>query len=179
MELIRLEDPGLQEFKEAWQIYVDSFPSDERRALELQKEAIKNKKYNFSAAINDGVLVAIIAYWNIGGFLFLEHFAVIQDMRGKGIGTELLKRHILANKQKVVLEVERPETEIAIKRIGFYERIGFRLNDFKYVQPPYGKDKNPVPMLLMTYPDKVFESGFLLIRGRLHTVVYGLEKPIL
>jgi len=140
-----MENSDSQEFKEAWKIYESSFPSDERRTLELQKELIKNKQYNFFIVTKDKVLVAIITDWNFGDFLFVEHLAVKEDLKGKGIGTKLLKEYLSKNKQKIVLEVERPETEIATKRIKFYEKIGFNLNDSDYIQPPYGKDKNPVP----------------------------------
>ena len=179
MEFIKLENWDSQEFREAWEIYESSFPSDERRTLELQKELIKNKQYNFFIVTKDNILVAIITDWNFGDFLFVEHLAVKKDLRGKRIGTELLEEYLSKNKQKIVLEVERPETKIATKRIEFYEKIGFKLNDFDYIQPPYGKGKNPVPLLLMTYPNKITGSEFSTIRKKLHIVVYRLEKPLL
>ncbi|HLC64567.1 MAG TPA: GNAT family N-acetyltransferase [Candidatus Nanoarchaeia archaeon] len=179
MEFIKLESSGSKEFREAWKIYESSFPSDEKRTLELQKELIKNKQYNFFIVIKDRVLVAIITDWNFEYFLFVDHFAIKEEFRGKGIGTGLLREYLSKNKQKIVLEVERPETEIATKRIKFYEKIGFKLNTFDYIQPPYGKDKNPVPMLLMTYPEKINKSEFSSIREKLHITVYGLEKPLL
>jgi len=179
MEIIKLINEDSQEFKEAWRIYESSFPSDERRTLDLQKELIENKQYNFFMVLKDKILVAIITDWNFKDFLFVEHLSVEKDLRGKGIGTELLKEYLSKNKQKIVLEVERPETNIAIKRIKFYEKIGFKLNDFDYIQPPYGKDKNPVPLFLMTYPKKITESEFSSIREKLHIVVYGLGKPLL
>ena len=179
MEFIKIENSDSQEFKDAWEIYESSFPSDERRTLKLQKELIKNNQYNFFIVTKNNVLVAIITDWNFEDFLFVEHLAVKEDLRGKGIGTELLKEYISKNKQKIVLEVERPETEIATKRIKFYEKIGFNLNDFDYIQPAYGKEKNPVPMLLMTYPEKITDSEFSTIREKLHIVVYELQKPLL
>ncbi|MBU1975243.1 MAG: GNAT family N-acetyltransferase [Nanoarchaeota archaeon] len=179
MEFIKLENSDLQEFKEAWEIYRSSFPDDERRTLELQRELIKSKQYNFFMVTKDEVLVAIISDWDFGDFLFVEHLAVKEGLRGKGIGIELLKEYLSKNKRKIILEVERPETEIATKRIKFYEKIGFKLNDFDYIQPYYGKGKNPVPMFLMTYPKKISESEFSTIREELHIIVYGLEKPLL
>ena len=179
MEFIKLENSDSAEFKEAWEIYESSFPSDERRTLDLQKELIKNKQYNFFIVLKDKILVAIITDWTFGDFLFVEHFAVKENLRGKGIGTELLKKYISKNKQKIVLEVERPDTELATKRIKFCDKNGFKLNNFDYIQPPYGKDKNPVPLFLMTYPEKINESEFSSIREKLHITVYRLEKPLL
>ena len=179
MEFIKLENSDSQEFEEAWEIYESSFPSDERRTLDSQKELIKNKQYNFFMVLKDKILVAIITEWKFEDFLCVEHLAVKKEMKGKGIGTELLKKYLSKNKQKIVLEVERPETEIATKRIKFYEKIGFKLNTFDYIQPAYGKDKNQVPMFLMTYPEEINESEFSSIREKLHITVYGLKKPIL
>lgn len=175
----KLKNSDSQEFKEAWNVYDSSFSSDEKRTLELQKELMKNKQYGFFIVTKDAMLVAIITEWNFGDFFFVEHFAVKEDFRRKGIGTELLKEYLSKNKQKVVLEVERPESDIATKRIRFYENVGFKLNSFDYIQPPYTKDKNPVPLLLMTYPANISQTEFSSIRQKLHIFVYGLEKPLL
>ena len=179
MNFKKIENSYSEEFKEAWKIYESSFPSDERRDLKSQQKLMKNKSYNFIIVLKNNILVAIITDWDFGNFLFVEHLAVKGDLRGKHIGTELLKEYLAKNKQKIILEVERPETEIAAKRIKFYEKIGFELNTFDYIQPPYGKDKSPVPMFLMTYPKKISGFEFSSIREKIHIVVYGLQKPLL
>ncbi len=179
MEFVRLENTDSCEFREAWKIYESSFPSDEKRTLDLQKGLIRNEKYNFFIALEDENLSGIITSWDFEGFSFIEHLAVRKDLREGGIGTLLLREYLSVNKQKVVLEVERPDTEIAARRIGFYERIGFKLNDFDYIQPSYGEGKNPVRMLLMSYLGKLNESEFSSIREIVHTTVYGLEEPLL
>jgi ribosomal protein S18 acetylase RimI-like enzyme len=174
MEFIKLENSDSHEFIEAWKIYESSFSSDERRTFDLQKKLIGNKHYTFFSVLKDKARVAIIAQWDFEDFLFIEHLAVKNDMRCKGIGAELLKEYLAKNKEKIVLEVERSDTEIASKRIKFYEKIGFKLNNFDYIQPLYGRDKNPVPMFLMTYPEKITDSEFTSIRKILRKVVYGL-----
>lgn len=78
----------------------------------------------------------------------------------------------------IVVEVERPNTDITQRRIEFYKKVGFKLNKYDYIQPPYGVGKNPVPMFLMTFPNKIKESEFILIRKKLHSDVYGLKEPI-
>ena len=65
------------------------------------------------------------------------------------------------------------------KIIKFYEQLGFKLNHFDYIQPSYGKDKKPVPLRLMSYPEMILKTEFYSIRNKLHTIVYGLEKPLL
>ncbi len=83
-----------------------------------------------------------------------------------------------ANK-KIVLETERPETDIARRRIRFYERLGFKLNRHNYTQPAYSPEKKPVPMFIMSHPKEITEQEFSAIREKLHKTVYGLEKPLI
>jgi len=176
MNFVKLEDYDSQEFKEAWKIYESSFPLDEKRTFEVQKKILRNNLYDFFAVKKNDTLVAIITVWRFQEFLFIEHLAVIDFLRGKGVGTDLLKEYLSKTNEKIVLEVELPNTETATKRINFYEKIGFKLNSFNYIQPPYGKEKNHVPMILMSYPQTITELEFILIRDKLHRFVYEYKK---
>ncbi len=178
MEFVKVNGVDFEGFDAVWDIYESSFPSDEIRTLDLQKDLFKNDKYSFFAVFKDGVLVGLITEWDFDDFLFVEHLAVREDLRGKGIGTELLKIYLSGKNKRVVLESDRPCDSISIRRIRFYERVGFKLNLFDYIQPSYGEGKNPVPMFLMTFPDEISESDFFYIRDKLHRIVYGLDKPI-
>lgn len=180
MRFIKIENTDSKEFKEAWSIYESSFPSDERRDLKSQLKSMKNELYNFFVVYEDKILAAIITDWNLGNFLFVEHLAVKENLRGKGIGTKVLNEHLKITNKKTILEVERPANETAAKRIKFYEKIGFKLSgEFDYIQPSYGKGKNPVPMFLMAYPESINDSEFSCLRENIHTKVYGLNEPLL
>jgi len=170
-------DTESAEFKSAWEIYESSFPSDERRNLNQQTELLKNPLYKFFAAYDNGSIVGIIGTWQIVDFVFIEHFAIKEGLRGTGLGTSLLNAFIPG--KRVVLETERPVNDTTRRRIGFYERLGFKLNTYNYTQPAYSPDKKPVPMFLMSCPETLSESEFVGIRRLLHTVVYGLEKPLI
>ncbi len=167
-----------EEFLEAWKIYEDSFPSDERRTLEAQKKVMNLKEYSFFVVMENNNVIGLITEWNFGSFSFIEHLAVKKELRNKGNGSRLLKSFVSEKEEFVVLEVELPEDEISKRRIGFYERVGFKLNDFDYIQPSYGEGKSPVPMLIMTYPKKITEKEFLDIREKVHKKVYSLEEPL-
>ncbi len=157
--------------KEIRDIYEESFPSDERRDLESQIKLLDNKRYDFKAIYENNSLIGLIACWDLEDFLFIEHFAIKKELRGKGIGTNLLKQYI--NKKRVVLEVEQSKSELNNRRIKFYERLGFYLNYYDYIQPSYGKNKKPVPMYLMTFPDKLDNIGFLSLKKNIYKIVYG------
>lgn len=72
--------------------------------------------------------------WDFGDFVFVEHFAVADIMRGKGFGSEILKNFCRDVQRPVVLEVELPNTAEAIRRI-VYERHGFNVVSQTYMQP--------------------------------------------
>ena len=74
--------------------------------------------------------------------------------------------------QRFCLEVEPPETETAKRRIAFYERNGFTLNHFPYMQPPLGEDRDPLPLMIMTTGGAIEKDEFEHIRKTLYKKVY-------
>ena len=66
-----------------------------------------------------------------------------------------------------------PETVLAARRIAFYERNGFFLNDFPYLQPPLSNGRDPVPLRVMTSGRAVSREEFERIKALLYTRVYG------
>lgn len=51
-----------------------------------------------------------------------------------------------------MLEIDPPETEIAVRRLRFYERLGFVRNDYHYVHPSFQRPYEPHQLVLMSYP---------------------------
>jgi ribosomal protein S18 acetylase RimI-like enzyme len=163
-------------FVEAWKIYDSSFPPNEKRPLSGQKRIFQNKRYRFSAAYEKGRLVGILTSWRLEKFIFIEHFAVSTELRNQGLGTRLMKEYMKANRGSIVLEAERLRTEISKRRIGFYKRLGFKLNRYHYMQPAYGREKSPVPCFLMSYPKTITKNEFTKTKEEIYRVVYGIEK---
>lgn len=179
MKLVRVDGEDSEHFREVWALYESAFPSDERRDGERQKATFKRPEYVMLAALDEkNALVGLLSVWEFGGFVFMEHLAVKGHLRGKGFGSEILRRYMSGCSKNVVLEVELPGTDVQKRRIAFYERLGFKLNRHDYVQPSYGPGKNPVPMLLMSYPGTISEREFPLLRKDIHAVVYGLKEPL-
>ena len=178
MELVRV-DAGSPFFRELWALYESAFPPDERRDMQGQKGIFKRDGYAMFAALDaKNGFVGLLDTWEFAGFVFMEHLAVREQLRGKGIGTQILRRYMSACSKKVVMEVEKPQTEVQKKRVAFYERLGFKSNTHAYIQPPYGPGKKPVPMLLMSYPGTISAEEYPLLRRDIHTVVYGLKEPL-
>jgi ribosomal protein S18 acetylase RimI-like enzyme len=179
MEFKKLKSPDSADFREAWKICESSLPSDERRSLSRQLKIFDNRKYEFSAVYEKRNIIGVLATWKFDNFILIEHLAIRKGLRGHGLGTQLMKEYISKRHARFLLETERPRTRIARRRIKFYERLGFILSRHDYIQPPYGKGKKAIPMILMSYPNPISKKEFSEIRNEIHRIVYGLGKPLL
>lgn len=77
---------------------------------------------------------ALIASWDFDDFVFLEHFAVDPARRSGGIGGQMLDAMLAHCGKRACLEAELPETELAARRIGFYERHGFTVCELRAME---------------------------------------------
>lgn len=140
-------------------LYFDSFPPEERRSWESIIELTDNQSspFNMTMIQRDGVTAGFITWWRLGGARYVEHFAIIPAMRGGGLGGEAIRNFVGADPMPVILEVEPAgSTDMADRRIAFYERCGFTGHrDFGYIQPPYSPGLPEVPLMLMTSGGKV------------------------
>jgi ribosomal protein S18 acetylase RimI-like enzyme/branched-subunit amino acid transport protein len=144
-------------------LYESAFPPAERRSFEeLQRIATAKSAFRTAIYKKEHNLLGFIFYWkfmpshlpifsssHFRPFLYIEHFAVAEQLRNQGFGRKLLQDFCSKTKLPIILEVEKPDNEIAQRRIGFYENLGFQVSDFPYIQPAYSPEKQPVPMLLM------------------------------
>ncbi len=140
---------SLNEFDALYSKIERAFPYEERRDKNDEKKLFSKENFCFCRLFADNENVGVAAYWAFDEFLFLEHLAINEEQRGKGRGTEFLQE-IRKFGKPIVLEVEKPTYDYAIKRIAFYERSGFVLNEkADYKQPSYHGDE-AVPLLIMS-----------------------------
>ena len=76
----------------------------------------------------------------------------------------------------IVLEVEKPETDLSIRRIGFYRRCGFSLCEKEYIQPAYRKGGEELPLFLMYTGTDTLDPQFETVRDNIHRKVYGVVR---
>ena len=146
-----LERMRENEFDGTFGIMEKSFPTDEYRPYGEQRKLLTDPRYAvYVHHAENGAVDAFLAVWQFSDFAFLEHFAVSPTARGCGLGTRLLQALSQLLGCCLCLEVELPDTPIAARRIGFYERAGFVYHDYPYIQPPISEGKQPVPLRLMT-----------------------------
>lgn len=162
-------------FKEIWAIYEDSFPEDERRNLEEQENILNNPLFEIIPFVVNDKLTGFCTVWKFTNFLYVEHAAIKKEYRGRGFGREMYLDLINKFPGKIVLEVEHPSDDLKKRRISFYERLGFELNSYNYIQPPFSRNKNSVPLLIMSYPNLITDTEFNEIRKTIYNNVFGIE----
>jgi len=166
-----------REFDKIFTLMEASFPENERRTYAGQKELLADQYYRLiTETDNHNQIVAFLAAWEFPLFRFVEHIAVDPIMRGSGMGGKMMTKYMEESKKTILLEVEYPDTELAQRRIGFYERLGFHLNPFEYVQPPLQNGQDDLPLKLMSYPQPLTDDEFILYRESLYKNVYKIKE---
>lgn len=169
---IQLKKTGREQFDAVYRIMEQSFPADERRPYSEQEVLLENPHYSLYIYQEQDVK-AFIAAWEFDDFVYVEHFAVDEKYRNARLGGKMLKEFTEKQNKTVCLEVELPETALAKRRIGFYERNGFFYNDYEYFQPPISEGKKIVPLAIMTSGKHIDYETFNGIRSVLYKEVYN------
>ncbi|MBE6789394.1 MAG: GNAT family N-acetyltransferase [Ruminococcaceae bacterium] len=162
-------------FEQFYALMCLSFPEEERRSregfLRLCRECPYYKIYTL---FEEDKLIAFLTVWEFDFFTFGDHFAVLPQMRGAGIGAKLLSSLKESVKLPFIIEVELPENEMAKRRIGFYERNDLSLCDFDYLLPPMQEGFSPLPMKIMSYPSLLSQEEFEPFKKVIYKTVYNI-----
>ena len=163
-------------FSRLFEIIEYSFPETEHRSEDEHFDEFKRHTFRSMVLDDDGAIMGFMNYWELDGFVYLEHFAVARELRKNGLGTYLMEE-LKKISGTIILEAEPPEQSgTAARRVGFYERLGFYLNRYKYFQPPYSSGEQPLPLSIMSYPDSLSRAEFVRIRNELYRGAYELPE---
>ncbi|PHV72290.1 GNAT family N-acetyltransferase [Sporanaerobium hydrogeniformans] len=143
----------------AWRIYEESFPRIERRRKEDHQSAMADEAFKPLVVLDGEQLVGILFYWKWKDCTYLEHLAFEKACRGRGYGSQVI-RDFCQKEQDIVLEIEPPEDEIAIKRLRFYERLGFQMNPYNHLNLPYRKDLGKHMLKIMSYQNCLSQGEY-------------------
>lgn len=171
--LRRITESKSNEYRFTEEILTETFPIDEYRDLDEQrKNCDSNPMFHLMIAEEETRIVGFASYWQFEKFCYIEHLAIEPTLRNRGYGKEILNR-LQQSVSAIVLEVEKPVDELTERRIGFYERSGFRLSLEEYIQPAYRKDGNELPMHLMFWGDIDSCKNFEETKKAIHRTIYG------
>lgn len=169
--LKRLTNDG---FDAVYNIMERSFPRNEIRSKLGQYALLKNGEYSLFVREEEGEIIGFIAVWDLGEIAFVEHFAIAEEWRGKGVGSAMIGDVFALFDKPIVLEVEPPIDEKTRKRVGFYERNGLIFHDYYYVQPSMEKGREEVELRIMC-SEKLDLEGFEKVRAQLYTKIYKVN----
>ncbi len=170
----RIKELSDQDLFKVEKTYTNSFPEEERRAFPLFLELLeKEPRFKVYALFNEQKYIGFITTWQFNKFTYIEHFAIDESARNGGFGNVVMKQFIEKLANPIILEVELPKDEMSIRRVGFYERLGFTLDSHDYLQPPYRLNAEWVPMRIMSCGDINLPLHFEEIKNALYKYVYN------
>lgn len=166
-----------EDYDSVYEILEKSFPITERRPYEKQLELLEEPLYQIYVLKDEGedLVKGFMAVWEFEEYTFLEHFAVNSACRNGGLGSVMIRELLELSENPVFLEVELPDTELAVRRIGFYERNGFFYNAYPYMQPALTQGCEPIPLRIMTSGSAAEEEQFHKIAELVYREVYQQE----
>lgn len=146
----------------AWRLYSESFPEHERRRISSHRRAIEDPRFQTRVAVDNGNLLGLLFYWNFGeNNIYIEHIAVNPLMRGQNIGSSILGSFIAQNPHaNIILEIAPPVDEDSHRRLAFYKKLGFIVNDFVYTHPSYQKKGVAHELIILSYPNPISDGEF-------------------
>lgn len=170
-ELLKLE-----EFDRFYQILSNNFPTKEIKEYNYMKDTFHAGLYQVLTLKDNDQIVGIMSFYQHDNFRFIDYFAIDGSLKGKGMGSEMLRYFINLDDKMVILEVEHPEDEQSKRRIAFYQRNGLYLNDqFEYFVPPVRNLKHRLYFHLMSSKRKINNIEFEKYYPQILKMVYGIE----
>lgn len=176
MEQKRLKDTTDYYFHKAWELYEDAFPLEERRLLDAQCCVMKLPNYYFDITIDKKQLIGFLLWWDFETYRYIDHFATCKQHRNKGFGKLILEKFMVGNNKPMLLEVELPNSAINQRRIKFYEKIGFKLNQHYYEIPPLKESQSPLQLMLMSYPNQLSKNDVEEFIRICHPIIFKDES---
>lgn len=172
MEFKRLRTSNHDMYEKAIGLYKNSFPVHEQRAPGSQIRIMGNEEYHFNLIYDQAVWTGLLLYWETKDFIYVEHFCILPQLRGKKYGKKALELLNAAGKP-VILEIDPPVDDVSIGRKSFYERAGYRENAFPHIHPPYSKEFKGHNLVVMSFPDPLSETEYTAFNSYLGAVVMG------
>lgn len=153
-------------------LYQQAFPWHEQRELLAKQRALSDPHYALEAWFDGEQFIGMSGSWAFDGYVYVEHLAVDSTLRSQGYGKRLLAR-ILARAPLTILEIDPLTTEIAHKRLRFYEGMGFVANPWPHTHPTYHVGIADHKLIVLSYPQSINNAQYLRFNADLRHVVMG------
>ena len=175
MRFERITSADHEMYGTALDLYKISFPYHEQREAASQADILSDAEYRFYVIYDEETFVGLMLCWETGASIYVEHFCIQPEMRGRRYGQRALEYLKRAGKT-ILLEIDPPADEISSRRKGFYERCGFTENPYPHVHPPYHDGSAGHPLVVMSSPERIsaeeYEEFYHYLTDRVMVDVY-------
>lgn len=164
-----------QTFNNYYKRKKEDFVFAERRTLFADKRALNKPNFKQCYITKNNNNIGYICYWDLGEFIFIEHFAIFKEIRCQGNGTKFFKWFAENQTKPIIFEVDTPVNEISKRRIKFYNNLGFVLNKYNYIQPAYRLLGKSVPMSIMSQNKELSKNEYNTYVAQIYKNVYNKQ----
>lgn len=171
MEIVRLTNSIHTLYTTFENLYKNSFPIFEQRTVEQQEKAFASDKYHLDCYFKEGLFIGFISYWEFDDYIYIEHFAILRELRGSGYGSTLLKEFICRNSKQALLEIDPVTDEISAARLRFYKACGFYENSYLHTHPPYRNEFEGHSLVILTTNNEINEEKYFRFSSDLKNIV--------
>ncbi len=135
--------------REWWQLYEGAFPACERRCAAQHAAALADPAFHcLHLADEHGCFCGLLSYWFLDSLCYVEHLAIVPELRGQGLGHQALAQL----PGPLILEVEPVVDATTARRLAFYESCGLSRLPQHHVQLAYQTGQPDVPLWLLSRP---------------------------
>lgn len=157
--------PGFKE------LYSISFPIFEQRTENQQETAFSCSQYHLVAYKENDKFIGFISYWEFQTYIYIEHFAINQTLRGKGYGNRVLNKFISESSKIIILEIDPIIDDISAARLRFYQKCGFHQNDYPHIHPAYRDGFKGHSLIILTTQRIITKNEYDLFNSDLTTII--------
>lgn len=150
LQFIPFRSPADTGWAEAAELYRNAFPYKEQRSEQEHLRALGDPRFQADGIWRGGEFIGILYHWHTKGWYYIEHLAISPALRGQQMGSVALSA--FCRGKRVVLEIDPPVDDISIRRLHFYERLGFVENPQEYLHPSFRRPFETHRLVLMSYP---------------------------
>lgn len=160
MEQERIYDSNHKLYNDFKRLYSQSFPIFEQRTETQQEYAFNNENYHLIGYCSEGSFIEFISFWEFKDYLYIEHFAINNEIRGKGYGSTILNKFIKSTPKTILLEIDPIIDDISNARLRFYKRCGFWENPYSHTHPSYRDEYQPHHLIVLTTGKQLSEDEY-------------------
>lgn len=158
IRLTEMNDPWYPLFRE---IYDRSFPVHEQRTLLQQDRAFADPRYRLEGWTDNDRLIGLMGWWKLGPYLYIEHYAIHPEARGKKYGSLFLQHIQETHPERLVLEIDPVTDEQSARRLRFYQNAGFSVNPYPHIHPPYREGFSGHPLTVLSSRGLLTEQEYV------------------